>query len=152
MDLHGGVREHPLDRLVRRDRLAELLAALAVLDRELEKMLARPHGSRREGDASDVEGSERRPESGADLATEDVRLGDLAILEDELAGVRAAQTHLLVDPPDVETLEALLDDESGDATPRAFFTIIRGVDDDDVGDGAVRHPDLAPVQDPAAIA
>src|SRR5207253_4766062 len=133
------------------DRLAELLAALAVLDRELEKVLARPHGSRREGDASDVEGSERGPESGADVATEDVRLGDLAVLEDELAGVRAAEAHLVVDLPDAESFEALFHDESGDATARALRAVVRGVDDDHIGDGTIGHPDLRAVQDPAAV-
>ena len=45
VDLHRGVREHPLDRLIRRDRLAELLPPLAVRDRELEQELARPDGA-----------------------------------------------------------------------------------------------------------
>src|SRR2546428_8781811 len=80
------VREHPLDRLVRGDRFAELLAPLAVLDGELEEMLARAHGSSGERDAPDIEGTECRAEARADLPAENVRLGDLAVFADELPG------------------------------------------------------------------
>src|SRR5439155_17557321 len=128
------------------------LAPLAVLDGELEEMLARADGSRGEGDAPDIEGAECRAESRANLPAEDVRLGDLAVFEDELPGVRAAEPHLVVDLSDAEALEILLDDESSDPAPRAFRPVVRGVDDDDVGDRPVRHPDLRAIQDPAAVA
>src|SRR2546423_12657021 len=115
-------------------------------------MLARPDRSGGERDTSDIEGTESRAKPRTDLATEHVRLGHLAVFEDELAGIRAAEPHLVVDLSDAETLEALLDDEAADPTARALGAIIRGVHHYHVGDRAVGHPDLRSVQDPAAVA
>src|SRR2546425_6920726 len=100
VELDGGCRQHPLDRLVRGDRLAELLPALAVRDRHLQQVLARSDRTRGERDPADVEGAEGGAEARSDLTAQDVRLGDLAVLEDELAGVAAAKAHLVVDLPD----------------------------------------------------
>src|SRR5439155_16726892 len=100
----------------------------------------------------DVERAERPAEPRAGLAAEHVLLGDLAVLEDQLAGLGATQAHLLVDPADAEPLEALLDDERGDPAARAFGAVVRRVDDDHVGDRAVGDPDLgAGEQPPAAV-
>src|SRR4029077_1176545 len=118
---------------------------------QLEEMLTRPDRARGERDASDVEGPERRAASGADLAAENVRLGDLAVFEDELAGVGATKAHLVVDLPDAESLEALFHDEAADPTARALRAVVRGIDDDHIGDRTIGHPDLRTVQDPAAI-
>src|SRR5712691_11004420 len=123
MDLDGRVREHPLDRLIRGDRLAELLAALAVRDGELEEVLTRAHGAGGQRDATDVERAKCRTEPRADLTTKDIRVGHLAIFEDELARVRAAEPHLVVDLSDTEPLEGLLDDEARDTSARAFCAI-----------------------------
>src|SRR5881397_4070469 len=101
--------------------------------------------------AADVESSESSAKSRADLASEHIRLRHLAVFEDELAGVRPAKPHLVVDLPDAETLEDLLHDEAGDTAARAFRAIVRGVDDHDVCDRTVCHPDLRAVQDPAAV-
>ncbi len=87
VDLDRTVREHPLDRLIRGDRLTELLAALRMRDPELEQVLARPDGAGRERHAPDVERAERRAEARADPASEHVLFGHLAVLEDELAGL-----------------------------------------------------------------
>src|SRR5687768_3158598 len=148
MDLDRGVREHPLDRLVRREGAPELRPALRMRDPELEEVRARADGARRERDASDLERAERRPKARADLA-EDVLGRHLAVLEDQLARRRPAETHLLVDATDAEAGRSLLDDERADAAARTFRAIRDGVHDDHVRDRTVRHPDLGPVEDPA---
>src|SRR5204862_7989602 len=61
------------------------------------------------------------------------------------------QAHLLVDLADAEPLEALLDDEPGDAVTGALRAIVRRVHHDDIGDRSIRDPDLRPVDDPAPI-
>ena len=69
----------------------------------------------------------------------------LAVLKDQLAGVGAAHAELVELLSGGEALEALLDQERGDAA-RAGGGIGLGVDDENVGLGAVGDPHLGAVQ------
>jgi hypothetical protein len=77
--------------------------------------------------------------------------GNLAVLEDELARVRAAHAQLVELLRRRETREALLDQEGGHAA-RAGLGIGLGIDDEHVGVGAVRDPHLVAVQHEAVAA
>src|SRR5207249_5583696 len=114
VDLRRHVRELPLDRLVLGDLLTERLALLRVRERVLE---ARPRDADSlcgDPDASAIECAQRDLEALADRADE-IRIGNAALLEDELRGVRPADAELLLELPDTESLRALLDDKRGDA-------------------------------------
>ena len=67
-ELGGHVGQHPLDRLVVGDRLAELLALLRVGDGLVERRLADAERLRRDRDASALQRPHREPEALVDAA------------------------------------------------------------------------------------
>src|SRR2546425_2416959 len=140
MYLGGGVRQQPLDRLVRRDRLAELHAALGVLERSLVEPLRRADRMRGEAEPAEVERRERDLEAVA-LFTHALRRRHAHVVEVELRGRRAVQSHLRVIGSDLEPLVLALDDERGDPL-RALRWIDVREDDEHVGDGRVRDEGL----------
>jgi hypothetical protein len=73
--------------------------------------------------------------------------GTIAVLEHQLAGVRAAHAELVELLRDRETLETLFDQEGGHAA-RAGFQIGLGIDHQRVGVGAVGDPHLGAVEHP----
>ena len=79
-------------------------------------------------------------------AAEHVLLRHLAVLEDELAGVRAAHAELVELLRGEEALHAALDDERRDPA-RARRAVGLAVDDQRIGVGTVGDPHLAAVQD-----
>src|SRR5258706_6095744 len=145
VDLGRRVREHPLDRLIRGDRPAELHACLRVLDGGVEQALRDAHRVRRKAQASCVE----RPEGDAEalpLLAHPVGRGYAHLLEVELCGGRAVEPHLLVVRPDLEALRAALDHERGDALAAHARIEIRE-DDEHVRDRRVRDEGLRAVDD-----
>ena len=109
-----------------------------------------PRGAAREHHALVVEAGHQHPRAPAFLA-EHVLVGDLAVVEDQLAGVRAAHAELVELPGGGETPELPLDDERGDAA-RSGVGVGLGVDHQHVRVGAVGDPHLGPVQHVAVVA
>ena len=105
VDLRGHVGELELDRLVLGDRLAEGLALLRVLQRQLERALREPDAAGRDVDAAQVEGVHHLHEALVQallLAAEDVLGGAAVAVEDELRRLDALVAHLLDLRRDVE--------------------------------------------------
>ena len=84
------------------------------------------------------------------LLGEHVFLRHRAVLEHELAGVRAAHAELVELLRGRESLHALFDQERGDAA-RPGAQVGLGVDDERVGVGAVGDPHLGAVENVAAL-
>src|SRR5580765_1233910 len=111
LGLHVG--EHPRDQLVLRDRLAHRLAALGVLERVAGRALCEAEALRADARPGAVEDAHRDPEALAFLA-EQVVGRDAAVVEEDLAGGRALDPHLRLDPPDLEARRVRLDHEGRD--------------------------------------
>src|SRR5437867_3120055 len=145
VDVDGGVREEPLDRLIAGDRSTELDPRLGVRDRGFEQPLGRADRVRREAHAAVIERGERDRESLAFLA-EALRHRDAHVAEVELRGRRAMKTHLRVVRADLETGGGALDDEGGDPF-RTLLWIERREDHEHVGDRRVRDEGLRAIDD-----
>ena len=118
VDLGLAVGEHRLDQLELGDRLAELLALDRVAQR-VARACARPRRRRRRRcAAAPVEHLHRGLEALALAAADQVRGGHATVLEDHVAGVRAALAHLLVGLAERDARRAALDDERRDAAAR----------------------------------
>ena len=137
-DVHVG--ELALDELELADRLAELLALVDVGHHHVEAGLHDAERPRRQHRPLVVEARHQHVDAASDLA-EHVLLGDLALLEDQLAGIRAAHAELVELLGGGESLHALLDQEGGDAAG-ARRRVGLGVDHQGLGDGAVGDPHL----------
>ena len=97
-----------------------------------------------------VEAAHQHRYAAADRA-DDVLFRHFASVEHELAGVRAAHPQLVEFRRGGEALEALFDDEGGDAA-RAGLWVGFGVDDRDVGVRAVGDPHFRAVENVAVAA
>ena len=108
------VGDHPadlvLDHLEVGQRLAELLALLDVVDRQVDEALGQPDRAGPQADAAVVEDLHRDVEALARLA-EHVLGRDAHVLEVERAEVVAAQAHRLVGLAGLEALHPLLEDQ-----------------------------------------
>ena len=124
-----------------RDRLAELLALLDVLDGVIERALREAEHLRADADAAFVERFDRDLVALADLA-EDLRLRHDAVFEEQLARAAGADAELVFLLADRESRRAAIDDERGDAAV-AGIGIDVGEHDEHVGFVAVGDPELA---------
>ena len=130
----------------RGDRLAPLLAVLRVGDAGVEAGLDDADGAGGGGGAAALEGGLGDLEAVAGLAEEAVA-GDADAIEEEGGGVGGVEAELLLDDLAFEAGGVAVDDERGHAlVARAGVGL--GEDDDEVGDGAVRDPELGAVQHP----
>ena len=129
--LHTGVHLSQLELGVLElgDALAELNALLGVLDGFLDSALAQAQGLRGDTDTAAVQGLHGDLEALA-LLTQHTVLGNDAILEDQVAGRTAANTHLLLVLALREALVVLLHDERGDLL-HAATALVNGL----AGDG-----------------
>ena len=92
VELGGAVGEHPLDRLVVGDRLAERLVLLGVRERRVERGLADAERLRRDRDAPAVERPHRDLEAVARSAEQ--RVGaDAHVLQLEIGAAEAADAE-----------------------------------------------------------
>ena len=107
-----------------------------------------PERPARQHQALVVEPAHQHPHAAAHLAQHVLRR-HLAVLEDQLAGVRAAHAELVELLGRAEAREALLDDEGRDAACGPAVGVGLGIDDQDLGLGAVGDPHLAAVEDEA---
>src|SRR5260221_4701386 len=148
------IGELALHQLELADRLAERLALVEVRDDHIHARLHNAQGPAREHGALVVETRHQDVDTAARFG-QDIFLGHCAVLEHELAGVRAAHAQLVELLSSGKTLDAFLDDEGGDPSFRRRGTGVRvglGVDHEDVGIRAVGDPHLAAVQDELAFA
>ena len=99
LGLHVG--ELRLDQLVLGDRLAHRLARLRVLERVVGRALRDAERLRGHAGPGAVEDPHRDPES-LTLLAEEVPGGDATAVEGELAGRRAGDAHLRLEPRDLE--------------------------------------------------
>jgi hypothetical protein len=136
-----------LDRLLTRDRLAELHALAGVARGDREGLLGRAEAVGAQRQAAAVEGRHRDLEAVADGA-EAIGIGHAHLVEMDLDGAAAALAHLVLGLARTETGHLLLDDEGRDPAPRAELPIVGGEDHDQVGHIAVGDPDLGAVEDP----
>src|SRR3990172_1579873 len=113
VDPHRHVRDHELDRLVVRDRLAELDAILRVRDGGLEGALRNPDRHRADADPAAVEEEERVHEALVLLSEKRVP-GHLALREEDLRGGAPPHAELVLDLPDRQARVSALDDERAD--------------------------------------
>src|SRR6185436_5064857 len=86
--------ELELDRLMLRDRLAEGLARLRVLDRIVERCLGDARAARGDVDAPELETADRTVEALA-LAADEIRRRHAEVVEHQLGGVDALVADLL---------------------------------------------------------
>ena len=93
LDLHRHIGEHELDALERADGLAKRLPLARVVRRHVERGLGHAGRRRRDVDAPAVQAGERDLQSLA-LGAEPVRGGNLALIEDQLAGGEACRPIL----------------------------------------------------------
>ena len=138
------VGELALHELEGADRLAELLTLMDVGHDDVHGRLHDAERSGRQDGALVVEAAHQHIDALAE-GTQHVLLGNLAILENQLAGRRAAHAHLVELLRHLEALAVGLDDEGRDAA-RAGGGIGLGVDDDHLGVGAVGDPHLRAIQ------
>src|SRR5437762_1131439 len=101
LDLGRHVGDHECDPLERPDRAAELLPLLAVGRGGLVCTLGEAEGHGRDRDPPAVEDLEEDPEPLAD-ASEQVVGRDPGVIEDQLAGRRGVEAHLVLEPADRE--------------------------------------------------
>ena len=127
------------------DRLAHRLARLRVLERVVGRALRDPERLRGDARARAVEDPHRDLEALALLA-EQVRGGDAAVVEGELAGGRAGDAHLRLQASDGEARRIRLDEERGDPRMPAVGVGLRE-DGVEVGDAGVGDEALAAVED-----
>ena len=117
---------------------------------DVERRLHQPERPCGEHGALVVEAGHQHADPLPHLA-EHVLLRHFAILEDELAGLRAAHAELVEFLRDRESRERLLDDEGGDPA-RAGVGIGLGVDDERIRLRPVGDPELRAVQEEAVAA
>ena len=138
------VRDLERDRLLEADRLAELDALLGVIDRRFVCALRDAERLRRDADAAAVQRRHRDLEALTFLA-EQVFLGHLDVVEDQLRGGRGADAHFVVMVAEGEAPPAFFDDKGRDA---ARADIRRGDREYHIGIrlGGVSDKDLAAVE------
>ena len=103
-DPGGHVGEHELQALELGERAVELPPLLHVLERGVERTLGDAERLGADKRARAVERTHRVPEPGA-LLTDEVLGRNDAVVEDDLAGGRAAHPHLVLELPDRESRE-----------------------------------------------
>ncbi len=148
-DLRGHVRQLELNRLKFGDGFAELLALLGVTHGAFVSALRHAQAERGNGNAAAVENLQAVDEAFAFFA-EQIFRRDVAIGENDFAGVAGAQPELVFFLAGLEAGRSLLDDERGNAV-----ALLCGVGDGhahaDVGVVAVGGEGFRAVDDPAAV-
>ena len=145
LDLGRHVGDHELDRLVHRDRHAELDALLGVVGGELERRLGDADGHRGHAGARAVEGHHRELEALVLLA-EQVVGGDLDVVERDHRGVGGALAELVLLLVHGHAVGVARDDERGDAAVAGLLVGL-GVDRVPGGVRAVGDEALGAVDD-----
>src|SRR3954452_4779321 len=161
LELHVGEREG--DRLVLDDLLAELLALLGVVERELVGGAGDAQRLRADRWAAGLEGLHRGLRAALLalahpgealvellLAAQQRAARDAAVVEVDVGGVRRAQAVLLDLGALLDALRLLLGDHERGVAAGAQLAVDRGDDHVDVGDAAVGRPGLLAVDDPVA--
>ena len=149
----GHLRELDLDRLVLADRLAEGLADLRVGDALLQGGAGDAASARRDVDPAELQATQDLLQPAALLGPHEVLPRDLAVVEDELAGVDPLVADLLELAHDPEPGKVLLHHEQAHAPVRGRGLRI-GLDErgEDVSFDAVGDPHLGAVDHVAAVA
>src|SRR4029453_17811993 len=137
------VGDHLLDELVPPNGFAPLLALAGVSNAGVEAGLDDADGAGGCRSAAALQGCLRDLEAVPGFAEEAIA-ADTHRIEEEGGGVRRVQTELFRDDPSLEAGRVAIDHERGQALVAGAGLRLRE-DDDNVGDGAVRYPELAPV-------
>ena len=141
LGLHIGKSE--LGVLETGDGASELNALINVLYSLVDSALSDTDSLCRNTDTAAVEGCHGDLEALAFL-TEEVFLGNLDVVENELAGSGCAKTHLILRLRDGEALQTSLEDEGADASG-ALLLVGHGENDENVGCAGIGDEDLAAV-------
>src|SRR5436190_7127535 len=139
--LHVGKRGR--DQLMLRDRLAHRLTRLRILERVVRRTLGQSQPLSADARPRAVEDPHRDPEPLALLAEQVVRR-HAAVVEEQLAGRRALDPHLRLDPADLEARRLRLDHEGRDARVTGRGVGL-GEDDVDPGNAGVGDEPLGAV-------
>ena len=145
-DLHGGVGEHPLHRLKVCNRLIELLAALCIGHRLLERSLRDADTQSTDTDPPAIQDAQGVDEP-LSFLPKAVVIRHPAVLHDDFRRVGGSASHFVLLSAGPEPLHPLLENEGGDSVLPLAFVADRE-DDRHVADRAVCRERLAPVQDP----
>ena len=127
------------------DRLAHRLARLRVLERVVRRALCDPERLRGHAGARAVEDPHRDLEA-LTLGAEQVRDGDAAVVERQLAGRGPGDSHLRLEPRDREARRVTLDEEGRDAGVAGVWVGLRE-DGVEARDASVGDEALAAVED-----
>src|SRR5579884_3440494 len=140
LDLRLHVRNHPLNRLKLADGFPKCPPLLRVLDRFLQRALRQPDGLRRNPDPPSVQRAQRdlQPLS---FFSEAIRGRHFALVQQNLNRGRRPLAHLVLVPPNLESLEGRLDQKGADS-PSASLRIALRKNDVHARVAAVRHPGL----------
>merc|ERR1711879_331751 len=133
----------PLHQLEIGNALAKLLALVRVRHSDIHRRLHDAEGTGGQDESLVVKATHEHVHTLANL-TEDILLRNLAVLKHELARVRAAHAELVELLCSGEAGHALFDEERRDAAA----PLLLGVDDEHVGVGSVRDPELVAVEQP----
>src|SRR2546425_6044560 len=149
----GGLELRPrlgkleLDGLEIRDRFAELLALLSVLEGRIEGAAGHTDHLRADADAAGIEGLNGYLVADADV-TDEIRGRHLAMIENQFGRRGRADAKLVLSLADAESLESALDREG--RNPLVPLRAVRVREDHvEAGLGAVRDPQLAAVENPS---
>ena len=147
VNLRRGVRDPPLDGLPFGERNAEGFALRHVLDHHVQRPL-RAAGA----DGADLHAAGRETQLHRAVAVaflpEQLGFRHPAVVERQLVGRAPADHRDLAQ--DGESRRVLVHDEGRDAAARALLRVGHRHDDHEVRARHAAHPDLAPVDDPAA--
>ncbi len=114
LDQHIHVGQHRLHHLEGADRLAELLAGLGVVERQIQRPLGDAQAERRDHGPLKIKPAHHDGDA-AVLGADPILRGNAAILEHQFRRLAAAIAHLLQLLRDAEPGKVFLDDEGRNA-------------------------------------
>ena len=139
VDFRRHVRQHVLDGLKPCDGLSELNPFPGIIDAQFQELLGRTQGTGPHGQAPLVQnahgGLEPFPDHG--FAPDDIFHGDPALVEDQLTGVAAAQSHFALDGPRIKAGGVSFHHKGGNPAPCLFLFVRYRDDGGEISDVAV---------------
>ncbi len=150
LDADRHVCQHELNTLELAHRSPELDSTLGERCSRVERGAGDAESQHPDDRPRGIEGVHHVSEALADFADE-IRVGNEHVVEDELGRLAPSDAHLVLDPTHPQAGRRSIDDEAADALGPLVDTARAGEDAIDVGNSAVGHIDLGPVEHPSAL-